>query len=299
MMTTGSTPALSTRSNATGILAMLAAMAAFVANDTCVKLIGKTLPLGELIALRNLVSTIYILAFAALFGGMTLPVKPPAKLLGWRMAAELFSTLFFLSGLVALPIADATAIGQFTPLAITAAAALFFKERIGWRRWLAAILGLVGVMLIIRPGTAAFSPAALFILASVAFIVVRDLTTRAISIEVPTLTLIAMSAFVSIFAGIMLLPFETWIVPTSAQNVLLLLAALFLTIAYTLIVISMRSGDVGVVSPFRYAVIVFAIFSGWAVWGDFPDQIQLIGIALLTAAGIYTFHRERRAHALR
>jgi drug/metabolite transporter (DMT)-like permease len=299
MMTTGSIPSLNTRGNATGILTMLAAMAAFVANDTCVKLIGKTLPLGELITLRNLVSTIYILAFAALFGGMTLPVKPPAKLLGWRMAAELFSTLFFLSGLVALPIADATAIGQFTPLAITAAAALFFKERIGWRRWLAAVIGLAGVMLIIRPGTAAFSPAALFILASVAFIVVRDLTTRAISKEVPTLTLIAMSAFVSMFAGIMLLPFETWIVPSGQQFKLLMLAAFFLTLAYALIVIAMRSGDVGVVSPFRYAVIVFAIFSGWAVWGDFPDQIQLAGIALLTAAGIYTFHRERRAHALR
>jgi drug/metabolite transporter (DMT)-like permease len=298
-MTSQSLPGIGRRSNATGILTMLAAMAAFVANDTCVKLIGKTLPLGELITLRNLVSTIYILIFAALFGGMTLPVKPPAKLLGWRMAAELFSTLFFLSGLVALPIADATAISQFTPLAITAAAALFFKERIGWRRWLAAVFGLAGVMLIIRPGTAAFSPAALFILASVAFIVVRDLTTRAISTEVPTLTLIAMSAFVSMFAGIMLLPFETWIVPSGYQIFLLLLAAFFLTIAYALIVIAMRSGDVGVVSPFRYAVIVFAIFSGWAVWGDFPDHIQLFGIAMLTAAGIYTFHRERRAHALR
>jgi drug/metabolite transporter (DMT)-like permease len=298
-MTSNSIPALNTRSNATGILTMLAAMAAFVANDTCVKLIGKTLPLGELITLRNFVSTIYILAFAALLGGMTLPVKPPAKLLGWRMAAELFSTLFFLSGLVALPIADATAISQFTPLAITAAAALFLKEPIGWRRWLAAVFGLAGVLLIIRPGTAAFSPAALFILASVAFIVVRDLTTRAISTEVPTLTLIAMSAFVSMFAGIMLLPFETWIVPSGLQILLLLLAAFFLTIAYALIVISMRSGDVGVVSPFRYAVIVFAILSGWLVWGEFPDQIQLAGIALLTTAGIYTFQRERRSHALR
>jgi drug/metabolite transporter (DMT)-like permease len=298
-MTAQDIPALGRRSNATGILTMLAAMAAFVANDTCVKLIGNTLPLGELIAVRNLIATLYILAFAALFGGMTLPVKPQAKLLGWRMAAELFSTLFFLSGLVALPIADATAIGQFTPLAITAAAALFLKEPVGWRRWLATAFGFAGVILIIRPGTAAFSPAALLILASVAFIVLRDLTTRAISSEVPTLTLTAMSASVSIFAGVVLLPFETWVVPTGQQFMLLLLAAFFLTLAYALIVISLRSGDVGVVSPFRYAVIVFAIFSGWAVWGDFPDQIQLIGIAVLTLAGLYTFHRERRAHALR
>ena len=279
--------------NALGIAAMLASMAAFTANDTCVKLIGNTLPLGELIVLRNAIASCYILAFAAMFGGMTLPSNPPARLLGWRMVAEFFCTLFFLSGLVALPIADATAIAQFAPLAITAAAAIFLKEPIGWRRWAAALVGLLGVMLITRPGTTAFQPAALLTLASVAFIVLRDLTTRAISGNVPTLTLTAMSATVSILAGVALLPFETWIIPSSTQLLYLAAGAFFLAIAYALIVIAMRNGDVGVVSPFRYAVILFAILSGWLVWGELPDQIQMTGIAVLTAAGLYTFHREK------
>lgn len=138
-------------SNTTGILAMLASMAFFVANDTCVKLIGEKLPLGELILLRNTAATIYILAFAAAFGGLMLPVNPPKRLLGWRMVMEVLSTLFFLSALIALPIADATAIAQFTPLAMTAAAAVFLKEPVGWRRWLAALVGLIGVLLIARP----------------------------------------------------------------------------------------------------------------------------------------------------
>jgi drug/metabolite transporter (DMT)-like permease len=286
------------RANITGIAAMLASMAAFVANDTCVKLIGETLPLGELIALRNVVATLYILAFAAIFGGLTLPENPQKRLLGWRLAAEFFSTLFFLSGLIALPIADATAIGQFTPIAITAAAAIFLKEHVGWRRWLATVFGLVGVLLIIRPGTSAYSPAALLIVAAVAFIVLRDLTTRAISRDVPTLTLAAMSASVSIFSGVVLWPFETWIVPTLYQTGLLMLGALFLTIAYALIVIAMRHGDVGIVSPFRYAVIVFAILSGWIFWKDFPDLYQITGIIVLTAAGLYTFYRERELHKI-
>lgn len=285
--------------NVLGIAAMLAAMAAFVANDTCVKLIGDTLPLGQLITLRNLAATLYILGFAALFGGMTLPVRPQTRLLGWRMAAEFFSTIFFLSGLIALPIAEATAIGQFTPLAITAAAAIFLKEHIGWRRWLASACGLMGVLLVIKPGTAAFSPAALLILAAVAFIVLRDLTTRAISADVPTLTLTAMSASVSILSGLVLWPFETWIMPSATQFVLLALAAAFLTIAYALMVIAMRNGDVATVSPFRYAVIVFAILSGWMIWHELPDPTQVSGIAVLTAAGLYTFHRERLASALR
>jgi drug/metabolite transporter (DMT)-like permease len=297
-MTTHVLTARLSKANATGILSMVAAMAAFVVNDTCVKLIGTSLPLGELIALRNFIATLYILTYATLVGGLTLPVKPQAALLSWRMAAEFFSTLLFLSGLVALPIADATAIAQFTPLAITAAAAIFLKEHIGWRRWLAAIFGFAGVLFIIRPGTTAFSPAALLILAAVAFIVLRDLATRAISTDVPTLTLTAMSASISIFAGVVLLPFETWIVPSGQQFGLLLSAAMFLTIAYALMVAAMRNGDVGIVSPFRYAVIVFAILSGWLVWGDFPDRVQLLGTAMLTAAGVYMFRRQRLAQAL-
>lgn len=275
--------------NVTGIVAMLASMAAFVANDTCVKLIGNTLPLGELIALRNLTATIYILAFAALFGGLTLPANAPKQILGWRMAAEFFSTLLFLSGLVMLPIADATAIGQFTPIAITAAAAIFLKERIGWRSWVATVFGLIGVLLIIKPGTSAYSPAALLVLAAVGFIVVRDLATRSISRDVPTLTLTAMSASVSILSGVVLWPFETWIVPSAYQAMLLMLAASFLTIAYALIIVAMRHGDVGTVSPFRYAVIVFAILSGWVFWNELPDLTQFIGIAVLSAAGLYTY----------
>lgn len=280
--------------NVTGIIAMLGSTVAFVCNDTCVKLIGHSLPLGELIALRNLIATLFIVAFAAIFGGLTLPANPPARLLGWRMVAEFFATLLFLSGLVALPIADATAISQFAPLAISAAAAIFLKEHIGWSGWLAAVFGLFGVLLIVRPGTDTFSFGALLVLGAVAFIVLRDLATRLISNDVPTLTLTAMSASISILAGVSLWPLETWFVPSVEQLALLLLAAFFLAIAYALIVIAMRNGDIGVVSPFRYAIIVFAVLSGWLVWGELPDLGQMIGIAILTAAGLYTFHRERQ-----
>ncbi len=205
-------------SNTIGILAMLASMAFFVANDTCVKLIGEKLPLGELILLRNTAATIYILAFAAVFGGLTLPVNPPKLLLGWRMVMEILSTLFFLSALIAMPIADATAIAQFTPLAMTAAAAVFLKEPVGWRRWLAALVGLIGVLLIARPGTSAFSPAAILLLIAVGFVVARDLLTRQISNAVPTLTLTLMSAAAVAPSGFLLLPFETWVWPQDPRN---------------------------------------------------------------------------------
>ena len=279
--------------NATGILAMIAAMAAFVGNDTCIKLIGDRLPLGELITLRSAIATLYLLAFGVAFGGLALPARAPWPLMRWRLVGEFFATLFFLSGLVALPIADATALTQFTPLAITAAAAVFLKEHVGWRRWAATGIGLAGILLITRPGTAAFSPAAVLVLLAVCFIVLRDLATRLITDDVSTLALVAMSTFTGIFSGLVLLPFESWIWPDAATLLLLLAAAGFLCFAFAFTVIGMRHGDVGLVSPFRYSVIVFAILSGWVFWGDLPDAGQMTGIFLLAAAGLYTFHRER------
>ena len=279
--------------NLAGIAAMIASMAAFTANDTCIKLLAEHLPLGEIIFLRNGMATLYILGFAAIAGGLTLPADAPLKLLSWRMAAEVLSTLFFLSALVRMPIADATAIAQCTPLAMTAAAAIFLKEPVGWRRWLAAIVGFLGVLLIVKPGTGTFSPEAVLILIAVALVVGRDLLTRLISGAVPTLTLTLMSAASVMPSGFALLPFETWVWPSPRDWALVLTAGLFLTGGYALIVVAMRAGDVAIIAPFRYAVILFGLISGYLIWGQFPDGLQMLGIAILTAAGLYTFHRER------
>lgn len=279
--------------NLRGILAMLASMAAFVTNDTCVKLASATLPIGEIITLRNGAATLYLSAFALVFGGLTLPAHPPLRLLGLRMIGEIISTLLFLTALVTLPLADMTAIGQFTPLALTAAAALFLGERVGWRRWSATFVGLIGVCFIVRPGTTAFSLAGAMVLASIAFVVLRDLSTRLISADVPTLTLTLTSAASGLIAGLAYVPFEVWRVPTGPEPLLLALAGLFLTVGYALIIVALRTGEVAIVSPFRYGVIIFALVSGYLVWGQTPDGWAMIGICIICAAGLYTVHRER------
>lgn len=279
--------------NRTGILAMIAAAASFTANDTFVKILSARLPVGEIIVMRNTAATLYILLALLVLGGFALPRNPPKRLLGIRMFSECFSTIFFLSGLVRLPIADATALVQFTPLAITAAAAIFLKEQIGWPRWLAAAAGFAGVLLIVRPGSSAFSPAALLILVAVALIVQRDLATRYISGTVPTLTLTLMSAVSVIPAGLLMMPYETWVMPSIGELALCAAAGLFLTGGYALIIIAMRAGDIATVGPFRYSAVLFGLLSGFAIWHEWPDGVQGLGIAILTAAGLYAFHLER------
>lgn len=279
--------------NLRGIAAMVASMAAFVINDTCVKLASATLPIGEIITLRNGAATVYLAAAFALFGGLRMPPNPPVSLLAMRMIGEIASTLLFLVALVSLPLADLTAIAQFTPLALTAGAAVFLGERVGWRRWSATAAGLVGVAFIVRPGSTAFSPEGAMVLISIAFVVMRDLATRMISTAVPTLTLTLMSAVSGIVAGVVLLPFETWRLPHAHEAMLLAAAGLFLTFGYGLIIVALRTGDVGVVSPFRYCVIVFALLSGGLVWGHMPDGFAMFGIGIVCCAGLYTVHRER------
>lgn len=292
--------------NLRGIVAMLISMAAFTANDVCVKLSSESLPLGEIIALRNAFASLFIVAalvyasggFAAAVRGLglgTLTSGNLRRLLAWRLVGEVVATLLFLAALIRMQIADVTAIMQFTPLAVTAGAALVLGERVGWRRWLAAGIGLLGVLLIVRPGSTAFTPAALLALTAIGFVVVRDLATRRISVSaVSTSTLTLMSAVSVMASGLMLAPFETWSWPRPGEVATLMAAGAFLVAAYAFIIVAMRAGEVAVVGPFRYSVILWALAAGIAIWGEWPDRIAMAGIVIVTGAGVYTFHRERR-----
>ena len=131
------------------------------------------------------------------------------------------------------------------------------------------------------------------VLGSIAFVVLRDLSTRLITTAVPTLTLTLNSAAAGIIAGLMLWPFETWRMPSAYEGFVMALAGLFLTFGYALIIVALRTGDVGIVSPFRYAIILFALASGYLVWGQMPDGWAMVGIVIICAAGLYTVHRER------
>lgn len=279
--------------NLRAILAMLAAMACFTAGDVLVKLTSQSLPIGEMMVVRNGIASLLILSFGWLSGQLTLPPAWPRRLIGLRLAGEVFSTLTFLVALVALPIADALAIAQFGPLAVTAGAAIVLGEPVGWRRWLAALVGLTGVMLIIRPGTGAFSWAGVMALCSLAFIVLRDLSTRRIAVAVPTLTLTAMSAVAVGLSGLLMLPFEDWAAPAPADVARLSIAGVFLLGGYICIVNAMRTGEVATVSPFRYSGMLWALLAGHLIWDQVPDGLSLLGILIVCGAGLYAFHRER------
>lgn len=280
---------------------MLFSMGCFVSSDTLIKVVGRDMPVGQIMAVRGVFAFTFVAVLAAATGVLPKIRLALTLVVGIRCFAEVASTVFFFSGLMQLPFADAAAIGQFTPLAVTAAAAVFLNEPVGWRRWLATAVGLVGVLLIIKPGTASFNPAGLLIVACVFFVVLRDLLTRQMGSGVPILLLILVSAAAVGLTGVCGLAFENWIRPTWPMIGYMMMSAIGVTGGYYGAIVAMREGEISVVAPFRYTAMLFALMWGYVIFGEVPDRLTWIGIGIVVAAGVYTFHREsvRRREAER
>jgi drug/metabolite transporter (DMT)-like permease len=280
--------------NLRGIVAMLAAMGSLIVNDCFLKLAAQSLPTGEAIFLRGLFATLLCVAFIAATDGLGALRLAAGRWVQLRAGADVLGTILYLNALMRMPFADANALLQFTPLAITAAAALFLGARVGWRRWLATGVGLVGVLIIVRPGGAGFNAYSLLALSAIAFVVVRDLFTPRIGAAVPTLVVAAASSAAVMVGSAGLALFETWVLPSAADLMLLFLSGIGLVGGTCWLVVAMRIGEIAVVAPFRYSVSLWAIGAGFVVWGEVPDLATWTGIAIVSGAGIYTILRESR-----
>lgn len=280
--------------NLRGAFFMAVAMAGFVSNDTMMKLVFADLDLFQAIFLRGLLLSLLI-ALLALRGSQLLyrPTRHDLRILSLRVTGEIGSAVCFLTALYHMPIANATAILQSIPLAITLAAALFLGEQVGWRRYSAIAVGFAGVLVIVRPGAEGFTLYSLWAVAAVGFMVLRDLSTRSFAQGVPSLYIAFVTALATgLFAGAVAL-FRDW-QPMALQHFGLLSASAgFLFFGYLFSIKAMRVGEVAFVSPFRYTILIWAIVLGVVVFGDIPDAWTLTGAAIVVVTGIYTFYRER------
>lgn len=281
--------------NARGALYMSVAMTAFTANDACMKAVTQVLPLYQAMFLRGALATLALLAIGWHMGSLRFGMEASdRKWLVLRTLGEVGGTLTFLSALRHMPLANLSAILQFLPLAVTLAAALLLREPVGWRRFTAIVIGFAGVLLIVRPGTEGFDRWALVGMASVGFVVLRDLTTRRMSSALPSVTVAVTAALSVTVTGAALLPFGGWAAVGAAQAALIVIAAACLIAGYLLIVMAMRVGEISLVAPFRYTALIAAIGLGWAAFGQWPDTLTLAGAGIVILTGIYSFHRERR-----
>ncbi|MBP1296516.1 drug/metabolite transporter (DMT)-like permease [Bradyrhizobium elkanii] len=279
---------------------MAAAMASFTVNDTITKAVSAELNIGEILLVRGLVAMVLVAALAwyrdALRSFRALLIWP----VGLRVLGEIGGTLTYLSAISQIPLANASAIFQALPLVITLGAALVFGEPVGWRRWLAISAGFIGVLVIVRPGAEGFSQAALLALASVGFCAVRDLATRRIPKDLPTVFITLLTTVTVTTAGaVVLVPLGGWRPLSGNALGLLTFAAVLILIGYQCIIVSLRTGDISAVAPFRYTALPWAMLTGYLAFGHKPDGPMLAGAAIIVASGLYAFYRERKRDKLR
>jgi drug/metabolite transporter (DMT)-like permease len=289
-----SASARSLSENYLGILYMVAAGTGFVVNDTLVKLASEELSIPQIIVIRSLMALPPVLLFCWQQGFLRNLFEVGDRFLWLRTLGEIGGTATFLTALAHMEIASISAIAQLTPLAVTAAAALLLGEKVGIRRWSAILIGFLAVLLIVRPGTASFSVWSLLALICVGFVVLRDLSSRAMAPTTHPLTVTVISLATLVPLGFAMSVVEPWGAPTARALACCLGSAVALSFAYVLIVEAMRHGEVSVVAPFRYVVLVWAIIIQVVVFAVWPDALTLIGSAILVATGLYTVYRERK-----
>ena len=274
---------------------MSLSMAGFVLNDTMIKIVSEDLSLFQVIFLRGLFASMFVALMAWHQGAFFYNVsKQDWKILGLRMIGEVGGTMCFLTALFNMQIANANAILQVLPLVITMASAIFLKEALGWRRYTAITIGFVGVLIVVRPGSDGFNSYSFWALLAVLFIAARDLFTRKLSSDVPSLYAAVMAALgITVTAGL-LLPAMEWRPVSSEHFWMLVVAAGFLVVGYIFSIMTMRVGDISFASPFRYTSLIWAIVIGFVVFGDPLDSATLTGGTIIVVMGIYTFYRERQ-----
>lgn len=280
--------------NMRGAVFMTLAMLAFTLNDTMIKLTNGEVGLYQAIFLRGVLATAVMSVLTWKTGGFKNLPKVIDRALLWRTVGELTGTIFFLTALFNMPLANAAAILQVMPLVVTLGAAILFREAVGWRRYTAIAVGLVGVIIIIRPGGDGFNVYSLSVIAAVFCLVLRDLATRRINRALP-------ASFISFFSSAAVMTmggigtlFVEW-QPVSVANLFQLSgSAMFLLSAYYFSIQAMRCGDVSFTSPFRYTALIWAGILGFVFFADVPDAPMIIGSIIVVASGLFTLYREHR-----
>jgi drug/metabolite transporter (DMT)-like permease len=281
--------------NFKGILLMLIAMAGFTMEDLFMKKLSVNLSTGQILITLGFGSSL-VFALMAKSKGYKLTAKIFwSKGMIIRQFAEGIAAVAFITSLTLIPLSTVAAVFQATPLVITMGAALFLGEAVGWRRWLAIIVGLIGVLIIIRPGLNSFDPNVGYVLIAVLFVTVRDLITRKLPMNVPS-TIVSFQAFASLIiaGGILIFLSDQKIVGLDKNQIYFVLGGIiFGVIGYYCIVASTRIGEAGVVTPFRYSRLLFAIIIGFLFFNERPDFYTLLGASIVIMTGIYTVLRER------
>ncbi len=275
-----------------GIALILASTVFLGSSDATSKYLSATLPSIEIAWIRFLVFALVMLP-AMLPGSPWYAMRTERR--GFQLmrgAALLGSSLFFITGLRFLPIAEASATSFVSPLFVTALSIVFLGESVGLRRWLATAVGLIGVLIILRPGSGAFHPAALFSIVSALAWACTLIMTRMMSGTERTITTMAYSSIAGLGILSVLVPF-VWVQPSWHDIFFGIVIGVASTAGQWIVVLAFRYANASVLAPFSYVQLLWVSLLGFMIFGEVPDVWTITGAAIIVASGLYTAHRER------
>lgn len=284
--------AQSGHSPARGILLLIGSTIVFSFCDVVTKHLAATLPAAEIAWMRYATFSCLIVPMIVLTGRASLLRAKRPGLQVLRSLGMIGSTVFFTQGLRYLPVAESTAIYFISPILIMALSIVFLGESVGWRRWIAACVGLTGVLVVIRPGTDAFQATALLPLLGATSWAAGSVVTRKMSGSDHPLTTLAYSAVAGCVLLGLALPFN-WVTPTASEIGFALLMGLFFAVGQWFVVMAYQHGNASVIAPFSYVQLIWAGALGYMVFGSVPDRWTVIGACIIAASGLYTAYRER------
>ena len=280
---------------------MILAMFAFTVEDFFLKKATKFVPLGEILIISGLLGIIFFLGCSLITKQNMIYEKSFSAVLIVRSIFEISGRVFYALAIALMPITNASAILQATPIVVVLGAVIFLREKVGWRRWGAIFFGFFGVLLVIQPGTEGFSIFSIFAVLGMIGFAGRDLATRMSPLNMSNFQLGTLGFSMVFISGILITLFNLFIFPSntvwitiSAKNWGLIIAnGVAGIIAYQCLTIAMRNGDVSFVTPFRYVRVLFALFFGVMLLGEEPNTLVLCGSLMVVLSGIYIILRRR------
>jgi drug/metabolite transporter (DMT)-like permease len=276
-----------------GIALIIFAMLVFALQDGITKHLATTYSAPQILWIRFS----FFVVFALVYSMRTKPLRscltsnvPVLQII--RSLLIVAEIGFFILAVRHLPLAETHALFATFPLMATAIAALFLKEPVGIRRWSAIIVGLMGVIIILRPGAAVIAPAALIALLCAFMFAGYQVITRLVSKFDDSETSVTYMAVVGLIAMTALGPFF-WKTPDAEGWKWLLLLALTAALGHFLLIKALEFAPASLLQPFNFTLLVFASTVGYFAFGDVPDMWTVLGAIVIVGSGIYTVHRER------
>ena len=281
-----------------GILVCLGGMACFGWMDAVSKTLSTQLPAVQILWMRYALSVPLVLAMAAPSGLRQALRSARPKLQICRALLITTEMTFVVVGYRTVPLADAHAIFALTPLLVTALSMPLLGEQVGMRRWIAVGVGLIGVLVIVRPGFAEIRPGMLIMLGCALLYAFYQLMTRIAGRHDAATTSMVWQIVIGTAALSAIGPFF-WTDPTPEQWTLLVILACLGVAGHFGLVLALRFAPAVVVQPFTYSMLVWAAFSGWVVFGNVPGPYVVAGAVLIVASGLYAAWRERLRASIR